>query len=442
MGSGTVNTGTYEVRDPIYGFIPFNDWERQVIDSPIFQRLRRIRQLALTDMVYPGATHTRFEHSLGVMHVATQMFDAIVKRALPYLSSELGYNAAGIERMRALVRMAALLHDIGHSPFSHPGESVLPKNPQTDKPYKHEDYSAYIVRHLLAATIEDHPFNQQNYNIRAAEVADLLEGDPGLGTRLFWRSLICGQIDADRADYLLRDSYHIGVKYGVFDLERLLATLTAARDPDTERPTVAVEEGGLHAAESLVLARYQMFTQVYFQHTRRALDHHVEGVLRNLLGGTFPPPTSVEALQEYLEWDDWRVLGEVRSGGGGRDGRILRERTHDVCVYHTTEVPSIQELEQLQALTERLGDLISFVDEASRSWYAMGEDDVAVLCNPGKSYERVRRLSELSNVVAGLKPVRQRRVYVPREAKAAALEEVRAYMRGGSWVGGTTDPVA
>src|SRR5882757_6610120 len=115
----------YELRCPVHGFIPFSDWEREIIAQPAFQRLRRIRQLAWTDQVYPGAMHTRFEHSLGVMHVASRLYDAIVNRSQDVLESELTYNADGLRKDRILVRLAALLHDVGHCPFSHAAETLF-----------------------------------------------------------------------------------------------------------------------------------------------------------------------------------------------------------------------------------------------------------------------------------------------------------------------------
>src|SRR2546423_5052048 len=103
---------TYELRCPVHGFIPISDWERVIIAQPAFQRLRRIRQLAWTDQVYPGAMHTRFEHSLGVMHVATRLYEAVVQRSQSLLASELAYNADGLQRDKTLVRLTALLHDV------------------------------------------------------------------------------------------------------------------------------------------------------------------------------------------------------------------------------------------------------------------------------------------------------------------------------------------
>jgi uncharacterized protein len=222
---------SYEIRCPVYGFVEVNDWEWQIISLPAFQRLRRIRQLAWTDYVFPGAMHTRFEHSLGVMHMATKLFDGIVQRSGDILKSELGYTDYGLEQHRTLVRLAALLHDVGHGPFSHAAEELLPiRDADTHERYTHEHYSAEIVRRHFGDLIKNHPLNM-NYDFSADDVANLLEGKPEAGNALFWRDLISGQLDADRMDYLLRDSLHCGVSYGRYDWQRLIQTVTALPVP-------------------------------------------------------------------------------------------------------------------------------------------------------------------------------------------------------------------
>jgi hypothetical protein len=170
---------TYEFRCPVHGFIKLNDWERAIVDTPIFQRLRRIRQLAWTEYVYPGATHTRFEHSLGVMHTATRVYDAVCERSQPILESELAYNDDGLRRDKQLVRLAALLHDVGHTPFSHAAEDLFPEKAR-GKRYAHEDYSTAIIRTRLKDVIENHPRNA-NYGFRADDVAAM---DQELANRL------------------------------------------------------------------------------------------------------------------------------------------------------------------------------------------------------------------------------------------------------------------
>jgi len=150
------------------------------------------------------------------------------------------------------------------------------------KHYKHEAYSATAIKHVLKDAIEGHTLNEK-FGIKAEEIASLLEGKSAAGGRLFWRQLIDGQMDADRMDYLLRDSLHTGVDYGKYDWRRLLNTIQIIQmQPRTgeevsPEPRLGVAEGGVHAAEALVLARYYMFTQVYFHKTRVAYDHHIRG---------------------------------------------------------------------------------------------------------------------------------------------------------------------
>lgn len=163
----------HEIRDPVHGFVSLNEWEHDLIHQPAFQRLRRIRQLAWTEMVYPGAMHTRFEHTLGVMHVASQMFQRICSQKSEFLKIELNYDEAGLHRDHQLLRLACLCHDLGHSPFSHAGEDLMPRNPATSKAFKHEHYSAGIVRFLLADVIKNHKYNE-NYGFTADDVADFI----------------------------------------------------------------------------------------------------------------------------------------------------------------------------------------------------------------------------------------------------------------------------
>jgi HD superfamily phosphohydrolase len=333
----------YEIRCPVYGFVTLNDLEWQIISQPAFQRLRRTRQLAWTDYVFPGAMHTRFEHSLGVMHMAGMLYDGVVKRSREVLVSEMGYNEEGLGRHRTLVRLAALLHDVGHTPFSHAAEELFPFK-QEGQRYQHEDYSAAIVRRDFAEVIKDHPLNT-NYGFTADDVADLLEGKPEAGKALFWRDLIAGQLDADRMDYLLRDSLHCGVSYGRYDWQRLVHTIAAMPFTDEGGPRVGVSEGGWHAAEGLIVARYFMFTQVYFHKTRVIYDHHLQLALADILpGGLFPKPQN---LDRYLRWDDWRVLGLLANGKGGEHGARLLRRNHFREATHTPETPTAADLELL-----------------------------------------------------------------------------------------------
>lgn len=412
----------FEFRCPVHGFIEVDDWERGIIAQPAFQRLRRIRQLGWTDYIYPGAMHTRFEHSLGVMHVATRIYDAIVARSADVLKSDFGYNEDGLRRDRRLVRLAALLHDLGHGPFSHAAEDLLPVRSDNER-FGHEDYSAAVVRHLLKDSIDDHPANG-NYGIKAEDVAAFLEGSAKIPKVLFWRELITGQMDADRMDYLLRDSLHLGVRYGTYDLDRLVNTVCAV--PGTKDggedlvPRIGVTEGGWHAAESLILARYYMFTQVYFHKTRVAYDHHVGEALREVLpNGSFPNPQN-DDLKEYLNWDDWKMLGFVADGRAGEHGERISSRNHYRMVYSTHEVPGKADIDDLDAAKAKLGDLLVFEGAADKSWYKVERAEIPVLMDTGKR----EPLSKLSYPIGNMQPNSQRLLYVKPENRDEARRKL------------------
>ncbi|MDR0493882.1 MAG: HD domain-containing protein [Nitrososphaerota archaeon] len=318
-------TKEYKVRDPIYGFVKLDAQEMDIVNSSAFQRLRRIKQLALTDMVYPGASHTRFEHSLGVVQMATDMFDNIVSKKSNL--ERLHLMSDGLERIRKIIRLAALLHDIGHAPFSHTGEESMPLlppdhpkyEPDGSKKYSHEDYSIEIIKHIYENLIENHKFGE-SLGIKVGDITALLGDESVRPTRttILWKELLSGQLDADRADYLLRDSLHIGVNYGIYDRHRLVNCVTIGEAEESDC-FLAIEEGGWHVAESLVIARYQMFSQVYFHPVRRAFDYHVGQATKEVLQSfklnddVFPKPTSQQNIIKYLEFDDWKMCGAFKN---------------------------------------------------------------------------------------------------------------------------------
>jgi HD superfamily phosphohydrolase len=436
--------GVYETRDIIYGFITYDDWEREIINHPVFQRLRRIKQLSLTDMVYPGANHTRFEHSLGVMHLATLFYDNIIKKRQRFLKEVLNFNDAGLERDRRIIRFAALLHDIGHSPFSHAGEELMPFIPQgnpkyeeeKDKRFSHEDYSIAIIKTFFKDIIENHEAND-NFGIRIEDVTALI-GDETIKPKRshVWKNIISSQLDADRADYLLRDSLHLGISYGIYDKDRLINTMSIATDQETYGTNLVVEEGGWHVAESLVIARYQMFAQVYYHKTRRAYDHHIENALKEILSkhgektGFFPLPDSVDNLKKYIDYDDWKMYGLLKEELGGEHGKIILERTHDKCVYQTSEVPDEFELDRFKDVCDAFKSEISFDDSSEKSWYKTGKEDILILCDPGENDERLEPLSRKSSIVRTMQPIKQKRLYVKNGAKRIIKGKIIKYLEG------------
>lgn len=306
----------HEIRDPLHIFIRLDSDERKVLDSYPFQRLRYIHQLALSYLVYPGATHCRFEHSLGVMELAGRVYDVVtrpevlddrIKDVIPELHNKdkLGY-------WRRVLRMAALCHDMGHLPFSHAAEKeLLPDG--TD----HETLTGEIIKkHGQLSLI----WHEMTPPLRCEDIIKLAVGPKKFKGEKFtdWEAILSEIIvgDAfgvDRIDYLLRDSYHAGVAYGRFDHYRLIDTLRilpkAASDGSnsSQEPVLGIEEGGLHTAEALLLARYFMYSQVYFHPVRRIYDIHLKDFLVKWLpGGKFP--TSVE---QYLAFTDSGVIASL-----------------------------------------------------------------------------------------------------------------------------------
>jgi len=241
---------TIRLRDPVHNFIELRADEVNLLDTQALQRLRGIKQLAMAQLVYPGAVHTRFEHSLGVMHLAGLM------------ANELGCNEDEIR----LVRLAALLHDIGHGPFSHISERALEifYNPTLSvadrKGGLHELISATIVE-------RDGEILRRLGKDTCTNIAKLLRigyGQPAL------KSIVRGPLDADKQDYLLRDSLFCGVKYGVFDIHQMHRSLIL-HGPEDEKELM-IRQDGIHAVEQYVLAKYYLTTNVYRHKVRLITD--------------------------------------------------------------------------------------------------------------------------------------------------------------------------
>ncbi len=426
---------SHSIRIPVHGFVPYSDWERDIINHSVFQRLRRIRQLAFSDHLYPGSTHTRFEHSLGVMHVATLLYDTLANRYQALLEDRLGYNPVN-SRARVLVRLAALLHDVGHSAFSHTGEHLMPDG------LRHEDYSAELIRHELRDVIEEHPDNQKHFNIRATDIADFYQGRTTVSPELlFWKEIVAGQLDADRMDYLLRDGLHCGVDYGRFDLGRIVDTLMIVEDTREESPAglrMGLSEGGVHAAEGLIIARYFMFTQVYFHPVRKAYDHHAAQCVSEALRGRriqetrLPDPRSRNGRSRFLKMDDWETMRFIKAGKAGRHGGAILAHHHDRCVYKTPEVPTPSDIARCAEIEAILREkrLDVWVGDAEKEWYTTkAEVRIGRSMRSSVVAPQATPLSEVSDVVARIPESKQRLLFVPADRVSEAQSHVRE--RGG-----------
>ena len=331
-----------EFRDPIHGFIEVFPHERRIIDTPEFQRLRRIHQLGLTHYVYHGAEHSRFGHALGVMHLAGKAVDGLIGRNLELVRETLQWSNqdSSDERRRLVVlaRLSGLLHDIGHSPFSHTGESRLFQEGE-----RHESHGAFIIRNSEIGGVIDSDPECQQLRIDKDDVARLVTGEMDLPAG-FVQELISSPWDVDKMDYLLRDSHYCGVQYGTFDIERILNTLAFDAEAEGGSLKLAIDRGGFHALEAFVLARYYMFTQIYFHEVRRAFDLVLTDFMSELLSDEYPSRRypGTDQIQEYLKWDDNRVLHEANERANAIDKNLawrIINRQHPKAVYETEDSP-------------------------------------------------------------------------------------------------------
>jgi len=270
---------TVDIIDPIHDFISVTDSELKIIDSPIFQRLRRIRQLTGAHLTYPGAQHTRFEHSLGVMHIAGQAGHALADKKI--------IKADDIK----ILRIAGLLHDIGHGPFSHLFEEVF----QEKTKISHEEIGKKII---LKTQIGDQ-LSKSGYDKKL--VAKLAFGDFKLQ---FMNEIISGALSADIMDYLLRDGYFTGVEHAKIDHKRITQSL------DVYRNKLALQKSALYSFESMMHSRYQMFKAVYFHKTVRSAEVMLLESIR--LADDELGFTSL-SLDEYIQLTDEVVLSKLLS---------------------------------------------------------------------------------------------------------------------------------
>lgn len=305
-----------EIRDPVHGSIQIYDAEIEILEHPFFQRLRNIKQLGFSEYVFPGATHTRYLHSIGVMHVSTMVFNGLFKNQ----------NSKEILRLKETLRLACLLHDIGHAPLSHSTETVMPmvsslKLPRqffnNDRQATHEDYTI--------KSITDSSFTEsfkgvvKEFGINPTAIAELVIGETqnpdyfylnGINYFPIFHQLVSSEMDCDRMDYLLRDSYFCGVSYGKFDLDWIIDNMKVCID--NNKAYLGISERAISTFDDFLLSRFHMFMMVYFHYRAVCLEQMLQRYFDSCKS-EYSIPSDIEA---YLEHDDsflYRVLKKSKN---------------------------------------------------------------------------------------------------------------------------------
>lgn len=359
-----------EIRDVIHGSIAIETSELPIIDSRYFQRLRQIKQLGFAENSFPSATHNRYIHSLGAMHTATRAFDTI------FSQQQTGSDPKRYARFRAAVRLAALLHDVGHGPLSHTTEFAMPDAQDLNVPFvsqpsgkqkprqaTHEDYTLKIILDSSLTPLLEAA--GRPYGLTPLHVASLVDPDLAIGDDFFLdqlpeshgseridfrpilQQLISSELDADRMDYLRRDSLHAGVSYGQFDFDWLVGSLT--HHVKSGRVYLTLHHRALYSFEDFLISRFHMFLMVYF--------HYKSVVFDEMLGQYLASPncdyTLPSDIEAYCEYNDAHLSAHLARSQDPWARRIADKRPYRMLIELHSGIPATatatKEQEQLLA---------------------------------------------------------------------------------------------
>ncbi len=369
-----------EIRDPVHGSIHITDEEAPIIKGNFFQRLRNIKQLGFSEYVFPGATHTRFLHSIGVMHIGERVFDKL-------FSKRLSQNAE-YQKLKSSFKLGCLLHDIGHAPLSHSTETVMPMVSELRLPalYRgprerqatHEDYTI--------KTIVDSSFSQcfrkveESFGVERLRIADLITGknlDPqyftidGLNLFPILHQLISSELDCDRMDYLLRDSYFCGVSYGNYDLDWMIDNLEVCINQDNH-VSLGITERSVVTFDDFLLSRYHMFIMVYFHYRPVCLEQ-----LLYRYFATSPAeyliPSDIEA---YIEHDDYHLMKCLRASSNPYAQAIVQNKIPPK-IFESFNSKQLAALQQLETFLSQEGiEFIRCSSQGRLSKYYQSGDNI------------------------------------------------------------------
>ena len=345
-----------EIRDPIHGSIQLNDGEVSIIESVEFQRLREIKQLGFSEFSFPGATHNRFLHSIGVSHIAGQIFDSIF-RAYPFSKPTVK------NRLRQTVKLAALLHDIGHGPLSHTTEQVMPilkelnikiyKDQKIDQSRQanHEDYTIkFVTDSTISKLIET-----QFIDITPSYVACLIDKnltcdesyftDGVINFRPILSQIVSSELDADRMDYLERDSYFCGINYGKIDKDWLQQNLTMHNV--NGKAYLALNRRALYAFDDFLISRHHMHLMVYFHHKSIVYEEMLNRYLTSKDCKFILPADS----NQYISYTDYKLYEHLDTVDNEWAQRISERRPYKVALELHNQVP--ERIENIKKLFEK-----------------------------------------------------------------------------------------
>lgn len=342
-----------EVRDPVHGSIHILDEEIAIIQHDFFQRLRNIKQLGFSEYVFPGATHTRFIHSIGVMNIGDKAFDKLFKDKS---------NHKDFQKLKETFKLACLLHDIGHAPLSHSTESVMPslkelkiparflseKDQNSERQATHEDYTIKAIADSSFA--ESFTDVENSFGVERKFIADLIRGDTdepayftidGIDYFIILHQLVSSELDCDRMDYLLRDSYFCGVSYGSYDLDWLLDNLEPAIIDN--KAYLGISERAVVTFDDFLLSRYHMFVMVYFHYRAVCLEQLLFRYFK-----TAPGEYSIPAdIEKYIEHDDHYLMKIMRNSKNEYAQSIVKNKIPQK-IFESFNSEQMNDLEKVQ----------------------------------------------------------------------------------------------
>jgi len=328
-----------EFRDVLYGNIEVSDSEEKIILAPFFQKLKNIKQLGFAENAFPGATHNRFSHSLGAMYLAQKVFDSALK------NSPLKKFKSDYERLRQAIKVAALLHDIGHGPLSHTTEFAMPLLEKLNLNFlneprqaNHEDYTLKIILDSSMTEIIEKALKK--FDIKPIHIASIINDSisvnddffkvDGINYRPILHQMISSEIDVDRMDYLVRDSYYCGVQYGAFDQVWLIDNLSSYVQDN--QCFLALNHRALYTFEDFLISRFHMFMMVYFHHKSIVYDELLAKYLKDK-DCNYSIPSQIE---DYIYYDDYHLYTHLGSSKNEFAKRIYHKKPYQLfCEFHS-----------------------------------------------------------------------------------------------------------